>query len=152
MRRFGGADLPVLPYSTMLSLIVFYSFTWLVGGAAIWFLMRSLGGDPAVSDIPYLGGVAAVSAIVAVLSLITPSGLGVREASMYGLLVAITSDGVALGVTVLNRLTITIVEAVLLLAAATRLALPAAPAPGACTRNGTIKIRRAGCAFVLSTN
>ena len=117
MRRFGGADLPVLPYSTMLGLIVYYSFTWLVGGTAIWFLLRSLGGDPAVKDIPYLGGVAAVSAIVAVLSLITPSGLGVREASMYGLLVAITSDGVAFGVTVLNRLTITIVEAGLLLAA-----------------------------------
>ena len=55
---------------------------------------------------------------MAVLSLITPSGLGVREASMYGLLLAITTKGVALGVTVLNRLTITIVEAALLLAAA----------------------------------
>jgi uncharacterized membrane protein YbhN (UPF0104 family) len=118
MRRFGGSDLPVLHYSTMLSLIVFYSFTWLVGGTAIWFLMRSLGDEPPLTDIPYLGGVAAVSAIVAVLSLVTPSGLGVREASMYGLLVAITSDGVAFGVTVLNRLTITFVEAVLLLAAA----------------------------------
>ena len=110
MRPFGGADLPPLPYSTMLGLIVYYCFTWLVGGTALWFLLRSLGGDPALKDIPYLGGVAAVSAIVAVLSLITPSGLGVREASMYGLLVAITPNGVALGATVLNRLTITIVE------------------------------------------
>ncbi len=37
---------------------------------------------------------------------------------MYGLLLAITTKGVALGVTVLNRLTITIVEGLLLLVAA----------------------------------
>ncbi|MEK6275860.1 MAG: lysylphosphatidylglycerol synthase transmembrane domain-containing protein [Actinomycetota bacterium] len=115
LRPFGASDLPPLPYSAMLGLLLYYSFTWLVGGSAIFFLLRSLGGEPSLTDIPYLGGIAAVSAIVAVLSLITPSGLGVREASMYGLLLAITSNGVALGVTVLNRLTITIVEAALLL-------------------------------------
>ena len=76
------------------------------------------GANPSLADIPYLAGVAAVSAIAAVLSLITPSGLGVREASMYGLLLAITTKGVALGVTVLNRLTITLVEGLLLLAGA----------------------------------
>jgi uncharacterized membrane protein YbhN (UPF0104 family) len=40
----------------------------------------------------------------------SPSGLGAREASMYGLLLAITSEGPALGVTLLNRLAITLVE------------------------------------------
>jgi uncharacterized membrane protein YbhN (UPF0104 family) len=118
LRPFGASDLPPLPYPTLLGLLLYYCFTWLVGGTAIYFLLRSLGGNPSVSDIPYLGGVAAVAAIVAVLSLITPSGLGVREASMYGLLLAVTTEGVALGVSVLNRLTITIVEAALLLASA----------------------------------
>jgi uncharacterized membrane protein YbhN (UPF0104 family) len=51
-----------------------------------------------------------------VLSVLAPSGLGVREASMYGLLLAIASPAVALGATVLNRLAITLVEAVLLAA------------------------------------
>ena len=118
LRRFGTTELPPLPYPTLLGLLAYYCFTWFVGGAAIWFLLRSLGGDPSVVDIPYLGGVAAVGAIVAFLSLITPSGLGVREASMYGLLLAVTTKGVALGVTVLNRLTITLVEAALLLVGA----------------------------------
>jgi glycosyltransferase 2 family protein len=118
LRPFGASDLPPLPYSAQLGLLAYYCFTWLVGGAALYFLLRALGGDPSLADIPYLGGVAAVSAIVAFLSLITPSGLGVREASMYGLLLAVTSSGVALGVTVLNRLTITIVEAALLLVGA----------------------------------
>ena len=118
LRPFGVANMPPLSYPRLLGLLSFYCFTWLVGGAALWFLLRSLGGDPSVIEIPYLGGVAAVGAIVAFLSLITPSGLGVREASMYGLLLAVTTSGVALGVTVLNRLTITVVELVLLLAGA----------------------------------
>jgi uncharacterized membrane protein YbhN (UPF0104 family) len=118
LRPFGGADVPPLPYPVQLGLVGYYCCTWLVGGTAIFFLMRSLGDDPSLADIPYLGGVAAVSAIVAFLSLITPSGLGVREASMYALLLAVTTKGVALGVTVLNRLTITIVEAALLLVGA----------------------------------
>jgi uncharacterized membrane protein YbhN (UPF0104 family) len=132
LRPFGASDLPPLPYPTLLGLLAFYCFTWLVGGTAVFFLMRSLGDDPSVADIPYLGGVAAVSAIVAFLSLITPSGLGVREASMYALLLAVTTKGVALGVTVLNRLTITIVEAALLVvgALAWRFLPRPAPEPG----------------------
>jgi glycosyltransferase 2 family protein len=131
LRPFGASDLPPLPYPLLLGLLAYYCFTWLVGGAALFFLLRSVGGDPSFVDIPYLGGVAAVSAIVAVLSLVTPSGLGVREASMYGLLLAVTSSGVALGVTVLNRLTITIVEAALLLVGglAWRYRPPAEPKP-----------------------
>jgi uncharacterized membrane protein YbhN (UPF0104 family) len=113
-RRFGGGAMPVLSYRLMVALLAFYSATWLVGGVAVYFLVRSLGGDPGVSSIPFLGGTAAVGAIVAVLSIVAPSGLGVREGSMYGLLLAVTSPPIALGVTVLNRLAITIVEALLL--------------------------------------
>jgi glycosyltransferase 2 family protein len=114
LRPFGASEFPPLPWRTLLGVLVFYGSTWLVGGAAVFFLLRAVGGDPEVSEIPYLGGVSAVAAIVAVLSVITPSGLGVREASMYGLLVAVVPDGVALAASVLNRLTITIVEAALL--------------------------------------
>ena len=54
-------------------------------------MLRAVGGDPPVSSIPYLGGVSAVGAIVAVLAVFAPSGLGVREASMYGLLLAVVA-------------------------------------------------------------
>jgi uncharacterized membrane protein YbhN (UPF0104 family) len=81
-------------------------------------LLRAVGEDVAVSAVPFLGGVSAVGAIVAVLVVVAPSGLGVREASMYGLMLAVASEAAALGVTILNRLAITVVEAVLLLAAA----------------------------------
>jgi uncharacterized membrane protein YbhN (UPF0104 family) len=75
-----------------------------------------------------------VAAIAAFLSLVTPSGLGVREASMYGLLRAVAPAGVALGATVLNRLTITIVEAALLMVGA--LAWRYRPRPVAEDRTG----------------
>jgi glycosyltransferase 2 family protein len=115
-KPFGAGAPPALRWRTMLGLLAFYSSTWIVGGIALLFLVRSLGGEVGFGDAPYLGGTAAVGAIVAVLSILAPSGLGVREASMYGLLLAIVSPGVALGTTLLNRLAITVVEAVLLAA------------------------------------
>lgn len=114
-RPFGGIELPPLPYRVLVGLLAFYAVSWIVGGAAFLFLVRAVGGSAGVESIVFLGGTAAVGAIVAVLSVIAPSGLGVREASMYGLVLAIASSGVALGAVVLNRIAITLVEALLLL-------------------------------------
>lgn len=113
-RRFGQPEPAPVPYRILLGLLVYYGFTWIVGGAALYLLLRSLAADPGVETIPYLGGAAAVGAIVAVLAVFAPSGLGVREASMYGLLVVVVSADAALGATVLNRVAITAVEAALL--------------------------------------
>jgi glycosyltransferase 2 family protein len=113
-RPFGGVELPPLPYRILLGLLAFYAVSWVVGGAAFLFLVRSVGGTAGAESIVFLGGTAAVGAIVAVLSVIAPSGLGVREASMYALVLAVASSGVALGAVVLNRIAITLVEALLL--------------------------------------
>jgi glycosyltransferase 2 family protein len=116
LRPFGSPDVRPLPYRTMIALVAYYAVSWVVGGAALYFLLRSVDADTAATAIPFLGGVSAVGAIVAVLSIIAPSGLGVREASMYGLMLAVAGAGAALGATVLNRIAITVVEAALLLA------------------------------------
>jgi glycosyltransferase 2 family protein len=115
LRPFGAEDVAPLQSRTAFELLGFYALTWPLGGVALFFLLRSVGGDPAVSAIPFLGGASAVGAIVAGLAIFAPSGLGVREASMYGLLLAVVAEAVALGAIVLNRLAITIVEAALLL-------------------------------------
>ena len=115
LRPFGAEEVTPLPARTVVWLLGFYALTWPLGGAALFFMLRAVGGDPSLSSIPYLGGTSAVGAIVAVLAVFAPSGLGVREASMYGLLLAVVSEAVALGATVINRLVITIVEAALLL-------------------------------------
>jgi uncharacterized membrane protein YbhN (UPF0104 family) len=113
-QRFGAPEPPRIPYRALVAILAYYAFTWLLGGVALYLLLRSLDADPGLEAVPYLGGAAAVGAIVAVLSVITPSGLGVREASMYGLMVVVVPAGAALGATVLNRLAITLVEAALL--------------------------------------
>jgi glycosyltransferase 2 family protein len=113
LRPFGAGALDPLPFPLMLTLLLFYCATWVIGGFAVYFLFLSLGTNPGLSTVPFLGGVSAVGAIVSVLAIFVPSGLGAREASMYGLLLAITTPGPALGVTLLNRLAITVVEVVL---------------------------------------
>jgi uncharacterized membrane protein YbhN (UPF0104 family) len=115
LRRLGHRDLPPLRTRTMASLLLFYAGTWLIGGIGLWCLLRSVGSHPALSTIPFLGGVSAVGAIVAVLVVFAPSGLGVREGSMYGLLLAVAPKGAALGAIVLNRVVITLVEILLLI-------------------------------------
>jgi uncharacterized membrane protein YbhN (UPF0104 family) len=110
LRKFGRGSLPPLRTSTMGFLLLFYCGTWVIGGTALWLLLRSVGAHPGAESIVFLGGVAAVGAIVAVLAVFAPSGLGPREASMYGLMLAVTSQGAALGATVLNRVAITVVE------------------------------------------
>jgi uncharacterized membrane protein YbhN (UPF0104 family) len=130
LRPFGAEDVEPLRSRTAFELLAFYALTWPLGGLALFFLLRSVGGDPALSTIPFLGGASAVGAIVAVLAIFAPSGLGVREASVYGLLLAVVAEGVALGAIVLNRLAITIVEAALLAAGLLFLRrLPSVPEP-----------------------
>jgi hypothetical protein len=115
LRRFGYRELPPLRASTLAGLLVFYAGTWVIGGTGLWLLLRSVGAHPSVSTIVFLGGVSAVGAIVAVLAFFAPSGLGAREGSMYGLMLAITSSGAALSATLLNRVAITLVEVLLFL-------------------------------------
>jgi glycosyltransferase 2 family protein len=115
LRRFGyRQDLPNMRARTLSALLVFYAGTWVIGGAALWLMLRSVGAHPEAASVVFLGGVSAVGAIVAVLFVFAPSGLGVREASMYGLLLAVATPGQALGAVALNRLAITIVELLLL--------------------------------------
>jgi len=116
LRRIGYTkELPDMRARTLTALLVFYAGTWVLGGLALWFLLRSVGAHPEAATVVFLGGTAAVGAIVAVLFVFAPSGLGPREASMYGLLLAIATPGQALGAVALNRLALTAVELLLLL-------------------------------------
>jgi uncharacterized membrane protein YbhN (UPF0104 family) len=116
MRRFGyKRELPNMRARTLTALLVFYAGTWVLGGLALWLMLQSVGANPEGASVVYLGGVAAVGAIVAVLVVFAPSGLGVREASMYGLMLAVATPGQALGAVALNRLALTGIELLLLL-------------------------------------
>lgn len=115
LRKVGYTkELPDMRTHTITVLLLFYAGTWVLGGFALWLLLRSVGSHPEPASIVYLGGVAAVGAIVAVVFVFAPSGIGVREASMYGLLLAVATPGQALGAVALNRVALTLVELVVL--------------------------------------
>jgi uncharacterized membrane protein YbhN (UPF0104 family) len=113
LKPFGAHDLEPLPFPLTVGLLLFYCGTWIISGFAVYFMLRSLGAEVGLATIPFLGGVSAIGAIVAVLAFFAPSGIGAREASMYGVLLAVTTSGAALGVTLINRLAITLVELIL---------------------------------------
>ena len=115
VRVFGvDAPPPVLSLRATLALLLFYCCTWVLGGRRV-LVHHPLGRRSAASGRSRSSaGRRAVGAIVAVLVVIAPSGLGVREASMYGLILAVAPSAAALGAVVLNRLVITAVEAMLL--------------------------------------
>ena len=115
LRRLGYSELPQLRIRTLVMLLLFYAGTWVIGGLGLWLLLRSVGAHPAASAVVFLGGTSAVGAIVAVLAFFAPSGLGAREGSMYGLMLAVVAPGAALSATLLNRVAITLVEVLLLL-------------------------------------
>jgi uncharacterized membrane protein YbhN (UPF0104 family) len=110
LKPFGAHGVDPLPFRTTVGLLLFYCGTWLLGGLGLYFLIRSVGADPGWSTVPFLGGTSAIGAIVAVLVVFAPSGLGVREGAMYAILLAVTTSGPALDATILNRLVITVVE------------------------------------------
>ena len=39
---------------------------WVIGGAALWLMLRSVGAHPEAASVVFLGGVSAVGAIVSV--------------------------------------------------------------------------------------
>ena len=114
LKRLGDEPIPRLPMRTTLGVLVFYGVTWLLGGLALRQMALAFGADVPLSAIAYLGGASALGAIVSVLVVFAPSGLGVREGAVYALLLAYMDSATALVVVALNRLLLTAVEAMLL--------------------------------------
>jgi glycosyltransferase 2 family protein len=132
LRRIGYTkELPNMRGRTISTLLVFYAGTWVLGGFALWLLLRSVGAHPEPVTIVYLGGTAAVGAIFAVVFVFAPSGLGPREASMYGLLLAVATPGQALGAVALNRVALTLVELLVLVVGGILLRGASEPTPAA---------------------
>src|SRR2546427_8267992 len=82
LRKLGHGSLPPLRTSTMAFLLLFYCGTWLIGGTALWLLLRSVGAHPGPGSIVFLGGGAPGGAVGAGLAGFPPPGLRAPWASM----------------------------------------------------------------------
>ncbi len=98
LRAFGREPLPaVVPLRGVLLLVVYFSLNWLVVALGIYCVARSVTYIPP-EDILLVGSAQAIGYFAALVTLIAPAGLGVRDAAFaWGLKAALPSRSFALG-------------------------------------------------------
>jgi hypothetical protein len=98
LRAFGREPLPgVISLRGVLSLLVFYSLNWLVVAFGIYSVARSVTYIP-YDDILLVGSAQAIGYFAALVTLVAPAGLGVRDAAFaWAVKAALPSGSFALG-------------------------------------------------------
>jgi hypothetical protein len=98
LRAFGREPLPaVVPLHGIFALVVFFSLNWLVVAFGIYCVARSVTYIP-YDDILLVGSAQAIGYFAALVTLVAPAGLGVRDAAFaWGLKAALPSRSFALG-------------------------------------------------------
>lgn len=81
LRAFGREPLPVvIPLRGVLALIVYYSLNWIVVAFGIYSIARSVTNIP-FEDVLLVGSAQAIGYFAALVTLVAPAGLGVRDAA-----------------------------------------------------------------------
>jgi hypothetical protein len=81
LRAFGREPLPeVIPLRGVLLLIAFYSLNWVVVSFGIFCVARSVTSIP-FDDVLLVGSAQAIGYFAALVTLVAPAGLGVRDAA-----------------------------------------------------------------------
>jgi hypothetical protein len=113
LRAFGRESLPaVISLRGILVLLVFYALNWGVVSVGIYCVARSVSSIPA-SEILTVGSAQAVGYIAALITLIAPAGLGIRDAAFaWAVKVAVPGNSFALGslIAIAVRGVLTLVE------------------------------------------
>ena len=98
LKAFGREPLPaVMPLRGVVSLIVFYSLNWVVVAFGIYCVARSVTYIP-FDDILLVGSAQAIGYFAALVTLVAPAGLGVRDAAFaWAVKAALPGKSFALG-------------------------------------------------------
>jgi hypothetical protein len=97
LKAFGREPLPgVMPLRGVVALIVFYSLNWVVVAFGIYCVARSVTYVP-FDDILLLGSAQAVGYFAALVTLVAPAGLGVRDAAFAWAVKGAVGGSFALG-------------------------------------------------------
>jgi hypothetical protein len=115
LRAFGRESLPaVISMRGILILLVFYALNWGVISVGVWCVARSVSSIPA-SEILTVGSAQAVGYVAALVTLVAPAGLGVRDAAFaWAVKVAVPGESFALGslIAIVVRGVLTAVEVI----------------------------------------
>ncbi|HEX2393078.1 MAG TPA: lysylphosphatidylglycerol synthase transmembrane domain-containing protein [Solirubrobacterales bacterium] len=98
LRAFGREPLPVvIPLRGILALIAYYSLNWIVVSFGIYSVARSVTYIP-FSDLLLVGSAQAIGYFAALVTLVAPAGLGVRDAAFaWAVKAAVPSGKFAVG-------------------------------------------------------
>jgi hypothetical protein len=115
LRAFGREPLPaVIPLRGVLTLIVYYVLVWCVVSVGIYSVARSVTSVPP-SEILTVGSAQAVGYVAALVTLVAPAGLGIRDAAFaWAVKGAVPGGSFALGslIAIAVRGVMTVVEVV----------------------------------------
>lgn len=110
---FGREPLPaVISLRGVVALLAFYAFNWGVVAVGIYCVARSVSSIP-LSDIPVVGSAQAVGYVAALLTVVAPAGLGIRDAAFaWSVKVAVPGKSFAVGslIAIAVRGVLTVVE------------------------------------------
>ena len=99
-------------YPDMLKIVVLFIGNWLIVGTGFYMLVSSIY-PLAINELLYVGGVYGLSAIIGIISIFAPSGIGVREGIMILGLSLIMPQEYAVIIGVVSRLWSTVAELIL---------------------------------------
>lgn len=102
-----------MKYSQMLKVVILFIGNWLIVGFGFFILTKSIYPDVGWNEMLYCAGIWGVSAIMGILAIFAPSGLGVREGIIVAGLMLIMPESDAMVISVVSRLWQTIPELVL---------------------------------------
>jgi glycosyltransferase 2 family protein len=98
LRKFGREPLPVfVPLHGILALIAFYMLNWIVIAVGLYCVARSVTNIP-FEDVLLVGSAQAIGYVAALVTLVAPAGLGVKDAAFaWAMKAALPSGSFALG-------------------------------------------------------
>ncbi len=103
-------------YFQMIKVVLLFIANWLIVGTGFYMLTCSIFPVP-MSQWLYVGGIYGLSAIIGIISIFAPSGIGVREGILIMGLNLIMPDEYSVIISIVSRIWATVAELVLILAA-----------------------------------
>ena len=113
LHAFGRDPLPAtIPLRGILVMLVYYAITWAVCGLGVFFVARSVHDFP-FSELATVGSAQAFGYVAALVTLVAPAGLGVRDAAFaWAVKAALPSQSFAVGavIAIAVRAVLTVTE------------------------------------------
>lgn len=99
-----------MKYSQILKVVLMFIGNWLIVGFGFFILVRSVNPAVGWNEMLFCAGIFGISAIMGILAIFAPSGLGVREGIILAGLMMIMPESDAAVISVISRLWQTIAE------------------------------------------